>query len=75
MAEEEDRTEKSDRMTREEFPLHEMENSSASSGVSEARADFSTAAAALETRETGEPEIPAVHVLSDIIIQRLGTKQ
>ncbi|XP_053496261.1 radial spoke head 10 homolog B isoform X1 [Ictalurus furcatus] len=63
MAEEEDRTEKSDRMTREEFPLHEMENSSASSGVSEARA-------ALETRETGEPEIPAVHVLSDIIIQR-----
>ncbi|KAF4085230.1 hypothetical protein AMELA_G00114530 [Ameiurus melas] len=70
MAEEGTAPEKSDGMTREEFPRRETETSPASSVVSEARADFTPSAAALETEETAEPEIPAVQVLSDLVLQR-----
>lgn len=61
--------------------LNELENYSASSVASEAliaeqaaRADLSASATARDTETSAELEIPAVHVLSDIIIQRLGTK-
>ncbi|XP_058261862.1 radial spoke head 10 homolog B isoform X3 [Hemibagrus wyckioides] len=57
--------------------LNELQNYSASSAASEAliaeqaaRADLSASATARDTETSAELEIPAVHVLSDIIIQR-----
>lgn len=76
-----DKKEKSERMAEIKLSLNELENYSASSVASEAladreaRAEFSASRTAIETQQTAEPEVPAVHVLSHTIIQRLGTKQ
>ncbi|XP_026771523.3 radial spoke head 10 homolog B isoform X2 [Pangasianodon hypophthalmus] len=66
-----DQKEKSDRMTLE-LSLNEEESYSASSVASDAPAEQEARAElALATAEnTTEPELPAVHVLSDIIIHR-----
>lgn len=77
----ENEKEKLDRMTSDELPLDKFASSVASEARAdqEARADFSASDTALrpavETEKTVEPEISALYLLSDIIIQRLDAKQ